>query len=139
MPSINTARVVLGGIAAGVVIDIGESILNLVIAGEEMDAAIARMDLPAIGGGAIGLFLLLGVVLGIAMVWLYAAIRPRYGPGPKTALCAGATVWFLAPVYSSFVMVVLGMFPLGSTLVGVLWGLGEMLAAALIGAYLYRE
>ena len=31
---------------------------------------------------------------GIAAVWLYAAIRPRFGAGLKTALIAGIAVWF---------------------------------------------
>ena len=26
-------------------------------------------------------------------MWLYAAIRPRYGPGPKTAALAGLALW----------------------------------------------
>ena len=32
-------------------------------------------------------------------VWLYAAIRPRFGPGPKTAICAGLIVWGLSYLY----------------------------------------
>ena len=39
------------------------------------------------------MFLAWGFLVGIFAVWLYAAIRPRYGAGPKTALCAGAAVW----------------------------------------------
>jgi hypothetical protein len=41
-------------------------------------------------------FVLWGFLVGIFAVWLYAAIRPRYGDGPKTALCAGAVVWVWA-------------------------------------------
>src|SRR5207249_3963498 len=41
------------------------------------------------------MFLAWGFLVGIFAVWLYAAIRPRYGAGPKTALCAGAAVWGL--------------------------------------------
>jgi hypothetical protein len=29
------------------------------------------------------------------IMWLYAAIRPRYGPGPKTAAVAGFALWFI--------------------------------------------
>ena len=39
-------------------------------------------------------------VLGIASVWLYAAIRPRFGPGAATAVCAGLAVWVIAHVWS---------------------------------------
>ncbi len=30
------------------------------------------------------------------MTWWYAAIRPRFGPGPKTAAIAGLAVWLIA-------------------------------------------
>lgn len=32
-------------------------------------------------------FNITGLAYGIFIVWLYAAIRPRYGAGPKTARC----------------------------------------------------
>ena len=32
--------------------------------------------------------------MGILIVWAYAAIRPRFGPGPKTAIFAGLVPWF---------------------------------------------
>ena len=38
--------------------------------------------------------------LGIAAVWLYAAIRPRYGAGPRTAVIAGLAVWVMADLWS---------------------------------------
>ena len=139
MNTINTARVVLGGLVAGLVIDFGEFLLNGVILTAEMEAAMVRLNLPPVGGSAIATFVILGFALGIATVWLYAAIRPRYGPGARTALCAGAAVWFFAYVYPSVGMTVTGVFPPAMTLIGVLWGLVEMLVAALAGAWLYQE
>jgi hypothetical protein len=38
-----------------------------------------------------GSFNATGFLIGIFAIWLYAAIRPRHGPGPKTAVCAGAS------------------------------------------------
>ena len=40
-------------------------------------------------------------LIGLFAGWLYAAIRPRYGAGPKTALCAGLFVWFLGYLLTS--------------------------------------
>ena len=37
----------------------------------------------------LGSFVIWGLFVGIFPVWLYAAIRPRYGAGLKTALGAG--------------------------------------------------
>lgn len=139
MSRINMRRVILGGIAAGVVINVGESILNLVVLGADMEAAMARLNLPPIGGQAIGVFVFMGFVVGILTTWLYAAIRPRFGPGPKTAMCAGATVWFFAYFYSGLGMVVMGMFTARLMTIAVAWGLVEILVAAVVGAALYKE
>lgn len=139
MSRINTQRVILGGIVAGIVINVGESILNLVILGADMEAALARLNLPPIGGQAIGVFVFMGFVVGILTTWLYAAIRPRFGPGPKTAMCAGAIVWFFAYFYSGLGMVVMGMFTARLMTIAVAWGLVEILVAAVVGAALYKE
>jgi hypothetical protein len=135
----NMSRVIVGGLAAGLVINIGEFILNGVILASSMASAMARLNLPPVGGSAIAMFVILGFALGILTVWLYAAIRPRYGIGPKTALCAGATVWFLAYLYPSVGMGAMGLFPTDLILIGLAWGLVEILIAALAGAWLYHE
>ncbi len=139
MTGINMARVLIGGIVAGLVINIGEFVLNMFVIQKEMDEAVARMNLPPIGGQQIGTFVALAFVLGIGTVWLYAAIRPRFGAGVGTALCAGAAVWFFAYVYPSVGMVMMGMFPAGTTVLALVWGLVEVLAAAALGAWLYQE
>lgn len=139
MSHINMQRVILGGIVAGIVINVGEAILNLVVLGADMEAALARLNLPPIGGRAIAVFVFMGFVVGILTTWLYAAIRPRFGPGPKTALCAGSIVWFFAYFYSGLGMVVMGMFTARLMTIAVAWGLVEILVAAVAGAALYKE
>lgn len=139
MTGINVTRVLIGGLAAGLVINIGEYLLNMYILKAEMEAALRRMSLPPVGGQQIGVFVGLAFALGIATVWLYAAIRPRFGPGAGTALCAGAFVWFFAYVHSSLGMGAMGMFPMGGLAVSLAWGLAEVLAGAVAGAYLYQE
>lgn len=139
MTGINMARVLVGGIIAGLVINIGEFILNMFVIQAEMDATIARLNLPPIGGQQIGTFVILAFALGIGTVWLYAAIRPRFGAGIGTALCAGAVVWFFAYFYPSMGLMMLGMFPVGTTVLALVWGLVEVLAGAALGAWLYQE
>lgn len=139
MTGINMGRVLIGGVVAGLVINVGEYILNMFVLKAEMEEAIARMNLPPIAGQQIGVFVALAFALGIATVWLYAAIRPRFGAGVSTALCAGSTVWFLAYVYPSIGLMMMGMFPMSSTMVALVWGLAEVLAGAVAGAWLYQE
>ena len=134
MSRVNMARVLLGGLAAGVLINIGEFLLNEVVLGDEIRATMAGFNLPEPGGGAIALFLFLGVGVGITAVWLYAAIRPRYGAGAKTALCAGSAVWFLACAYPGVAFAALGFFPVGDTVVVLIWQLVEVSLGTLVGA-----
>jgi len=139
MTGINLARVVLGGLLAGVVINAGEVLLNAVLLEAELTAAMARLNLPPVGGGAVGVFVTMGFLLGITIVWLYAAIRPRFGAGVKTALIAGTTVWALAYLYGSIGYAVMGFFPARLITIGAAWGLGELLVASVAGAWLYTE
>lgn len=136
---INTGGVVKGGLVAGLILNIGEFVLNVPVAGAQMDAAISRLGLPPMPNSAIAIFVAMCFGLGLFLVWLYAAIRPRLGPGPGTAVCAALIVWGLAYLWPSVANVVLGIFPVGLTALTVVWGLGEVVLAALAGAWLYRE
>lgn len=139
MSSINTTKVIVGGLVAGLIINISEFILNVPVLGAELETALKAMNLPPVGGGAIAWFVFASFVLGVMLVWLYAAIRPRYGPGPKTAICAGVTVWFLAYFWSSTAMLAMGLFPGRLIVIGLAWGLVELVIAAIAGAWLYTE
>lgn len=132
-------RVLLGGLAAGLVINIGEYVLNDMVVAADMTAFLAKIGIADPGGSAIAWFVAFAFVLGIVMTWLYAAIRPRFGPGPKTALYAGLTVWFLAALYPTSFFLVLGMMPAGALVTGIIWELVEMPLAAIVGAWVYTE
>lgn len=93
---------------------------------------------PPGAGAAIGYAVVL-LLLGMVMTWLYAAIRPRYGPGPRTAMTTGVMVWLIAWGVGFGSAVTLGLFPTGFVVIVLAWGLLESLAAALAGAALYRE
>lgn len=139
MGKINIGRMMLGGLLAGLVLNVGEFLLNEPILGKEWAAAMEALNRPPISGSAIGWFVVLSFVLGIAIVWLYAAIRPRYGAGPKTAICAGLAVWFFVWLWGFGGSIVMGLYPTKLVVITVVWGLFEVPLAALAGAWLYKE
>lgn len=139
MGKINLGRVILGGLLAGIVVNIGEFILNEPILGEQWAAAMASLNRPPIGGSAIAWFIVMGFVLGIVLVWLYAAIRPRFGAGPKTAIIAGLAVWFFAWLWGFSSTAVMGLLPDRLVAITIVWGLVEVCIASLAGAWLYKE
>jgi len=131
--------VILGGLLAGLVFNIGETILNAGILEESMKPLTEAHNLNEPTGGDIGLFVLLGFVLGIVMVWLYAAVRPRLGPGPKTAAIVGLVIWFPGSLLPAVAWVVFGLSPMNLAALAAVWGLGELVLAALAGGWVYKE
>jgi hypothetical protein len=139
MGRINIGRVIVGGLLAGLVINVSEFVLNTFVVATDMEAAMKAMNLPPIGPSQIAIFVVLGFTLGITTVWLYAAIRPRFGPGVQTAVCAALAVWFLAYIYPSMFILVLHVFPTTPTCISVVWGLPEIVIAGIAGAWAYTE
>ena len=139
MGKINLTRVLLGGLVAGLVINIGETILNMIVLGPEMEASLAARNLPPVGNDAIGSFVVMAFSLGIGIVWLYAAIRTRFGPGVPTAVLAGSAAWFFAYMYPITADAIMGMFPGRVLAIGAAWGYVEAVLASIAGAWVYRE
>ena len=139
MGRINMGRVLLGGLLAGLIINISEFILNGVVFADEMNAAMAALNKPPIANSMIVWFVVLGFGIGFMTVWLYAAIRPRFGAGPSTALCAALTIWGLAYLYPNIFITIMDLFPAKLMVIGTVWGLVEVIAAGVAGAWVYTE
>lgn len=136
---INTGRVLLGGLVAGVVINASETVLNMFVVATSMEDALKARNLPPVSNASITVWIILSFLVGIVTVWLYAAIRPRFGPGPGTAVMAALAVFFLAYVYQSMGTAAMGFFPANLMYITLGWGLVELVLASLAGAWVYRE
>lgn len=139
MASINYARVGVGALAAGVVINVVESVMNLLVLADAMEQMTATLGLPPMGGGAMGGFVLMAFAMGFLLTWTYAAIRPRFGPGPATALKAGAAVWAAFYLLGQAVLWLMGMIDLHLYLITLAYSLPMMLAAGAAGGWAYKE
>src|SRR5438128_11469066 len=125
MNRINVGRVVLGGLVAGLVLNIGNLLLNRVWVRDDLKADLARLNLSEPGNDFIVKAVVLTLILGIGIVYLYAAIRPRFGAGVKTAICAGLMAWFFVFLYTSLILGMVLRMPAGLTLKRTVWGLFE--------------
>lgn len=139
MGRINMGRVIVGAIGAGVVINVVEAIVNMFITAHSMEELLASMNIEPLGGAAMGGFVVLAFALGFLIVWTYAAIRPRYGPGRATAMRAGLAIWAAFYVLGVGANWLLGTAPTHLYLHNLLYSLPMMLAAGLVGGMLYRE
>ena len=140
MTHTNRVRVILGGLLAGVVINVVEYITNGVILRDGWAQAMQSLGKSAtFSGGTIVVFNLWGFLLGIAAVWIYAAIRPRYGAGPNTAIRAGFAAWALAVFLSNLSMSPMGLFPARLLVTTSIVALIEIVLGTLAGAWVYKE
>lgn len=142
--AINTSKVVTGGLVAGVVLNIIDYLSYGVILADriKVDANAFKPGLgdamAAMTGGQIAGYVVMDFVVGMLLVWTYAAFRPRFGPGPKTAS-------YVALVFFTFGLILnTGQMQMGIMSSGLWWTfaliwLVSMLLATTIGARVYSE
>ena len=136
MGRINWSRVVLGGLVAGVVVNVLEGALGFLMH-SQWEEAMKTMKPPS--GVVMAAHLFWSFVIGIAAIWLYAAARPRYGPGPATAMRIGFVVWLFVHATFSLAAGTMELLPAKLMWISAAWSLPETLLATLAGAWLYRE
>ena len=135
MPKTNWTRVILGGLLAGVILIAGELGLHRVILHERWTAAFAALGKHPAGWE---MFIPANVFVGIFTVWLYSRMRPRYGPGPRTAIRAGLAIWAVFWVIPILALVPLELFPNELLLLVIAGGVINANLAALLGAWVYK-
>ncbi|HEY3173442.1 MAG TPA: hypothetical protein VGK86_12800 [Thermoanaerobaculia bacterium] len=138
MSRINAKRVVLGGIVAAIIVNVGEGLLGYLLK-RDYEAAMRALGIRMGASPALFLPIAWSFVVGILAIWLYAAIRPRYGSGPATAIRAALAVWAFTTVTFSIAMASLTIFPARLMAIATAWSLAEVVVAVLAGAWLYRE
>jgi len=140
MGKINWGRVVLGGLLAGLVLNIVDFLTYGVWLKPDMAAAMTTLGKsPAAMDSAIPLWVALDFVSGIGLVWVYAAIRPRFGAGVKTAVIAGLAVWFFVGLVHQIGESPMGLMPQRLMTIGTCVALISIPLATVVGAYVYKE
>jgi hypothetical protein len=137
--SINLGRVILGGLVAGVIIDVFEFVLNGILLADQWAGVMAAINRPPLTMHDIVIFNMMGLIIGFVAVWTYAAIRPRFGAGVMTGVYAGLLTWVTAYLLANVTPVVMGVFSLHMASVLVIFGLVEIVVATVVGAWLYKE
>ena len=136
MNKINWSRVLSCGLLAGIVWIVLGSLVTSVLGRHFAALPNNRLGAPTPG------FLVVNVVLdlldGISILWLYAAIRPLYGPGAKTAGIAAFAWWFFVSLgdatWCSF-----GFFPPHTVVPLMIGTLPAIILATLAGARFYKD
>jgi len=138
MGKINLKGVIIGGLVAGLILNVVDYIFWGVLFAKDFQAALEAIGRPP-ADSLIPLFVVLDFVYGITLVYLYAAIRPRFDPGPRTAVYAGLIMWVIAGLLHAIGEGPLGFFPMRLYLLGTVVGLVLIPVAAVAGARFYAE
>jgi hypothetical protein len=139
---INTSRVVIGGLVAGVVMNVSGFVVQGMLLGKRMEAEMAAAA-PSLQGRGMDAGTMTGRVItqfaiGVLLVWLYAAMRPRFGAGPKTAMFAALVIW-LCGFFFYLDWLYLGMMTPSLYVIVSIAMLITLAIAGWVGGMLYRE
>jgi hypothetical protein len=142
--AMNGSRILAGGVAAGIVMNVMDYLSNGVLFAAQMKAD-ANAFKPGLGdmtaamtGKQIAGYVVMDLVVGGLLVWTYAAMRPRFGAGAKTAIMTALVFW----IFGSIVAV--GYMQMGVMSSGLWWKFGlfylvSLIVASLVGGAVYKE
>jgi hypothetical protein len=139
---INILRLLLGGVVAGVVLNMITGIVNACILNGDFQNWANGMGNhlhPPAQPVQICFWVLMCLIDGMIGVWIYVGMRRRLGAGPKTALLAGLLVWTAGRLCVAFDMFALGVFPWRLLVGQSILGLVAILPGVLTGAWIYKE
>src|SRR5437879_6282672 len=137
MGHIDMGRAALGAIVIAVILFVAGAVIHGMILRPEWEAWQRAGHLPLMASHATGMILwaIVSIVNGIAAIWIYVGIRPRFGAGAKTAALTGFLVWLLAALGPSLGQVALGNTPMHIIIVGCIGYLIVYIVATVASAF----
>jgi hypothetical protein len=136
----NIGKLILGGFVAGIIYFIGDGVVHGALLKQHWISILSAVNVDSEKAlKAPAVFGVYDLIKGFAVVWIYAAIRPRLGPGAGTAVIAGLITWLLAVPAPLIGLIPMKFFPPGFVALWSAYAIVPMILGALVGAWLYRE
>jgi len=139
MAGINYGRVALGALAGGIVANACDFVINAILFVEDNERMVQRLNLnPAQVEGSMIAWAIIDFLYAFLIVWNYAAVRPRFGPGAGTAIKAGLVIWAaVTAILTGFEQ--MGIFTPDSFMKFMAASLVTNILVSVVGGYLYKE
>lgn len=141
MGRMNIGKIIAGGVVAGIVMNGFDYVINMHLLKSSYDAVMQARNIPldtvASSNAIVGL-ILLDFAMAILLVFTYAAIRPRFGAGPKTAVVAALMLSAITGVMAAY-FVEMGFFPWGVWGPSTIASTVNLVVSGLVGAAIYKE
>lgn len=139
--AMNIGKVATGGLLAGLLFNIGDFVINAFVLpadGQELARRFGTDPAALMSFSGTAPWLVVDFLMGLLVVFTYAAMRPRFGPGPKTAVIAAfvlfAAISLVLTGFTSMGMMTAGMLARGS-----IASIVNMSIGAIAGASMYSE
>lgn len=126
------------GLIAGIIICISAALMVPVV-GNQFDLALAKFNLPPLSISDMIFFFIVSLSMGIMLMAMYSVLFPIYKHHLKTIIISSLIIWFPGNLLANLSNVVYGFMPIGLTLIGIVWGFGELLIAGYVGGSLYKK
>jgi hypothetical protein len=140
MGRINYGRVALATIVVGIFYFLADGFIHGAILGREHEAAITGAGKAVQHDPASYVyFAIFDLGKGLVAVLLYAAARPRFGPGVKTAIWAGLVAWFAIEVLPQIAAMPLPFYEKTFYWKWIGLEILPMVGGAILGAWIYKE
>ena len=141
--AINTKKVIVAGLAAGVVMNIADYVIHMMFGARmtaEMNAFHSGLgdSMNTMSTNTMIGYVVMDLVIGMLLAYTYAAVRPRFGPGARTAIIVGLMYWIFGSIMSSGYLV-MGMMSRSLWLTYGLIYLVCLVIASLVAGALYKE
>lgn len=138
MKSINFKGILKTGIYSGIAILIS-GLTMIPVVGDQMNEILASRGVPPLSNWAILLICLVSISNGIFLVFLFSLFKQLCTSKFKAAFVASIIVFFFTYFLSNMSLVIYGFMPLKFTIIGTVWGLGELLLAGFVAAKFYKD
>ena len=141
MSRINWGRALAGGLVAAVIAFFTDGFLHEKLLDADWRAVYdgLRVLPPEHDSGGLAYFAIFELGRGLISLFLYASMRSRFGPGPRTAAMAGVAAWLAFSVAGPAQFIPLGFFSMALWIKAAAFQLVTSILAAIAGAAVYRE
>ena len=136
--AINSGKVVVGGLVAGVVANGLDYLFQGVVLKPDFEIMRQRLNLDPVAANNPVPWIIVDFILGFLLIVAYVGFRARWGPGPKTAIYAGLVI-FLGIASVMGALTAIGVFTTDTYLKSSALSLITIISAALAAAFVYKE
>lgn len=139
MSGINTRRLMLAGLVAGILDNVLDGVIGAFFLSGDFNEILTRLNVDQGSFRSSVWIIILGDLLyGFLLVFTYVAMRPRFGPGPKTAVISALSIWSVMAITLSFLLII-RLYSMTGFVRNSLLYLVASIIVSIVGAAIYKE